>query len=140
MENNTQSMLPDIKHTITLKAPIHKVWEAVATAEGITAWFMPNDFQPIEGSEFQLNAGQYGMVHCKVTELDPPKRLTFDWGKDWSVTFELVERDNQTEFTLTHSGWDVNKVTEFGQTHTMVRDIMNMGWSGIGKKLSAYVE
>lgn len=140
MENNTQGILPDIKQTLTLNAPIRKVWEAVATSEGIAVWFMPNDFLPVEGHEFHLNAGQFGMSHCKVTEVDPPNRLSFDWGKDWTVTFELAERDNQTEVTLIHSGWDADKLTEFGQTHTLIRDNMDMGWGGIAKALKAYVE
>lgn len=38
--------LPDIRRTIVMNAPIGKVWEAVATSEGIAAWFMPNNFEP----------------------------------------------------------------------------------------------
>jgi uncharacterized protein YndB with AHSA1/START domain len=140
MENSTQGVLQDIKHTLTLNAPIRKVWDAVATSEGLAAWFMPNDFQPVEGHEFHLNAGQFGMSPCKVTEVNPPHRLSFDWGKDWAITFELTERDSQTELTLIHSGWDADKVTEFGQTHALVRGNMDMGWGGLVKSLSAYVE
>jgi uncharacterized protein YndB with AHSA1/START domain len=140
MENSTQGVLSDIKHTLTLNAPIRKVWDAVATSEGLAAWFMPNDFQPVEGHEFHLNAGQFGMSPCKVTEVNPPYRLSFDWGKDWAITFELTERDSQTELTLIHSGWDADKVTEFGQTHALVRGNMDMGWGGLVKSLSAYVE
>lgn len=140
MENNTQNTLPEIRRTALLKAPIQKVWDAVATSEGIAAWFMPNDFQPVLGYEFQLNAGPFGMSPCKVTELDPPNRLSFRWGKDWTIVFELMEKDGQTEFTLIHSGWDADKVTEFGQPHQAVRDTMDKGWVGIVQKLVTFVE
>ncbi|MDP4172153.1 MAG: SRPBCC domain-containing protein, partial [Bacillota bacterium] len=70
MENNTT--LTDIIRTAEFNAPIQKVWNAVATAEGLEAWFMPNDFEPVEGHEFHLNAGQFGMSPCKVTKVDPP--------------------------------------------------------------------
>ncbi|MEC0226075.1 SRPBCC family protein [Paenibacillus alba] len=140
MENQTQPTLPDIKQTIVFNAPIQKVWNAVATPEGIAAWFMPNNFKPELGYEFILEAGPFGNSPCKVTEVTPPNRLSFEWGKDWSLTFELTELDGQTEFTLTHSGWDVNKVTEFGQPHTVVREIMSQGWGGLAKALTAYVE
>lgn len=136
----SQNTLPDIRQTLTLNAPIQKVWDAVATANGIAAWFMPNNFQPIEGYEFQLNAGPFGDSPCKVTELDPPNRLSFTWGKDWTLTFELIEQGDKTEFTLIHSGWDADKVTEFGQPHTAIRDNMAGGWNGMQKKLAAYVE
>lgn len=138
--NNAGNTLPDIRQTLLLNAPISKVWDAVSTSEGIAAWFMPNNFQPILGYEFQLNAGPFGDSPCKVTELDPPNRLAFLWGKDWTLTFELKDADGKTEFTLIHSGWDADKVTEFGQPHDLVRGRMNEGWTGIGQKLVQYVE
>lgn len=132
--------LPDIRKTLVLNASIDKVWAAVATAEGIAAWFMPNDFKPEPGYEFTLHAGPFGDSPCKVTELDPPHRLAFRWGKDWTLAFELKERDGKTEFTLIHSGWDPEKVTEFNESHRVVRERMDNGWSGLAEKLRAYVE
>ncbi|UVI27589.1 SRPBCC family protein [Paenibacillus spongiae] len=139
MKQDPQTV-PDIRKTMLLKAPIQKVWDAVATSEGIAAWFMPNNFQPVDGYEFILEAGPFGQSPCKVTDIDPPNRLSFQWGKDWTLTFELVEKAGQTEFTLIHSGWDADKVTEFGETHAIVRDRMDNGWSGLQNKLAAYVE
>lgn len=139
MEKNEQ--LTDIIKKVVFNAPIQKVWEAVATAEGIAAWFMPNDFEPIEGHDFHLNSGQFGMSPCKVTMVEPPNRLSFNWGKDWTITFELKELEGKTEFTLTHSGWDIDKVTEFGAPHSAVRDNMNNGWTGlVNKSLREHVE
>jgi len=140
MDNASGAKLPDIRHTLTLKAPIDKVWQAVATSEGIAAWFMPNNFEPALGYEFQLNAGPFGMSPCKVTELDPPHRLSFNWGKDWTLTFELVEQGEHTEFTLIHGGWTADQVTEFGETHELVRGRMDNGWAGLVQKLAGYVE
>lgn len=139
MSNSASNTLPDIRQTLLLKAPIGKVWDAVATSEGIAAWFMPNDFKPEVGYEFHLDAGPYGRSPCKVTVIDPPNRLSFNWGADWTLTFELEERDGQTEFTLIHSGWDADKVTEFGQAHTMIRERMSGGWVGIVQKLGEYI-
>ncbi|MDN3018173.1 SRPBCC domain-containing protein [Paenibacillus sp. BSR1-1] len=140
MGNDTQQTLEDIKYTLIYNAPINKVWDAVATSEGLTAWFMPNDMKPVEGHEFHINAGQFGMSPCKVTEVDPPNRLSFNWGKDWTLTFELKELDGKTEFTLIHGGWDINKATEFGAPHAPIRENMNQGWAGLVKKLQGYVE
>jgi uncharacterized protein YndB with AHSA1/START domain len=136
----SQETLQDIRQTMVYNAPIQKVWDAVATSEGLAAWFMPNDLQPIEGHEFHLNAAQFGMSPCRVTVVDPPNKLSFNWGKDWTLTFELKELGEQTEFTLIHSGWDANKVTEFGAPHTAVRGNMEQGWAGLVKKLQAFVE
>ncbi|MCM3790528.1 SRPBCC domain-containing protein [Domibacillus indicus] len=132
----------EIRKTIVLNAPIEKAWKAVSTSEGIAAWWMPNTFEPVLGHEFILHAGPFGDSPCTVTELDPPHRLGFDWGKDWHLAFELKKlEENKTEFTLIHSGWDAEKVTEFGQPHSVVRGIMDGGWESIIKeKLPTYIE
>jgi uncharacterized protein YndB with AHSA1/START domain len=132
--------LPDIRKTVVVNAPIEKVWKAVATSEGIAAWFMPNDFQPVVGHEFTLDAGPWGLSPCKVTEVDPPYRVAFRWGKDWHVRFELTDLDGKTEVTLIHGGWDADKATEFGESHTVVRDRMDQGWSRLRLALQQYVE
>ncbi|WP_438446401.1 SRPBCC family protein [Gorillibacterium sp. sgz5001074] len=136
---NTANQLPDIRQTQVFNAPIEKVWKAVSTSEGLSAWFMPNDLEPVEGHEFQLNAGQFGMSPCKVTEVNPPRRLSFKWGKDWTLTFELEDLGGKTEFTLIHSGWYEDQVTEFGAPHKMVRGNMETGWTGIVAKLGTYL-
>jgi uncharacterized protein YndB with AHSA1/START domain len=140
MQEKTQTTLPEIRKTILLNAPIEKVWKAVATSEGIAAWFMPNDFEPVLGREFTLDAGQWGISPCKVTELDPPYRLGFDWAKDWHIVFELKDLNGKTELTLIHSGWDADKVTEFGEPHAVVRERMDHGWSRLQLALRDYVE
>lgn len=140
MKDNSTAGLTDIRRTYVFNATIHKVWEAVATSEGMAAWFMPNNFQPIVEYEFHLDAGPWGKSLCKVTEVDPPHRLSFKWGEDWTLTFELVDLNGKTQFTLIHSGWDAEKVTAFGEPHSIVRDRMNQGWGKLGESLRQAVE
>lgn len=133
--------IPEIEKTIMLNAPIEKVWDAIATSKGIAAWWMPNTFEAVLGKEFVLHAGPFGESPCKVTELEPPYLVGFDWGKDWHLSMHLKEVDGKTEFTLIHSGWDPSKETEFGQPHTVIRGVMDGGWEKIVKeKLPAFVE
>ncbi len=134
--------LPEIRKTVVMNAPVEKVWKAVSTSEGIGAWWMPNTFKPELGCEFVLNAGPYGDSPCQVTELEPMTKVGFDWDKDWHLTFELKNLgDNKTEFTLIHSGFEVEKSTPFGQPHSIVRETMDGGWEKIVKeKLPSFVE
>lgn len=121
--------LPEIRKTVVLNASLEKVWKAVSTSDGIASWWMKNDFKPVTGHEFLLHAGSYGDSHCKVTRIEEMKLIEFDWDKDWHIKFELKDLENgSTEFTLTHSGWDADKKTRFGQDHSAVRDVMNGGW------------
>lgn len=136
MINTHSSELPDICKTLVIEAPIRKVWETVATSEGIAAWFMPNDFQPVQDREFYLDAGPMGRTPCKVTLIEAPERLTYDWCKDWTLAFELNDLDGRTEFRVVHSGWDAGKTTEFGQTHTEIYDHMVQGWTLVTNRLT----
>jgi uncharacterized protein YndB with AHSA1/START domain len=144
MQEIKQDKLPDICKTITFKAPINKVWDAVSTSEGMAEWFMPNDFKAEVGHEFNLQS-PFGPSPCKVLEVNPPFSLAFAWDKSgWHLSFNLKVTDSGTEFTVTHSGWgeaeEINPKS--GQKNSQVRDIMNNGWEGIvnGDKLLKAVE
>jgi uncharacterized protein YndB with AHSA1/START domain len=138
VEEKIHEKLPDIERTIIMDAPIQKVWNAIATTEGLAAWFMPNDFQPVLEHEFTFISkprGEWdGIVHCKVMELNPPKRLGFTWcgnNMEQYISFELKELGNKTQFNLVHAGWSVE--------HTVIRDTMYDGWGyileGLSKKM-----
>lgn len=52
-----------------------------------------------------------------------------------------IKLDGKTEFTLIPSGWDAEKITEFGQPHSVVRGFMDGIWEKIIKeKLPSYIE
>lgn len=143
MQEIHQNKLPDLRKTVIFNAPIQKVWKAVSTSEGIASWFMPNDFQSVIGYEFSLNAGPFGIQRCKVTELDPPYRLSFTWGNEgWHITFELRELEGKTEFTLIHSGWkEAEYVAQTGMKQGVIRNRMDNGWTElINEKLRKVVE
>ncbi|GLC88103.1 SRPBCC family protein [Lysinibacillus piscis] len=136
-------MTENIVKTILLNAPIEKVWATVSTADSIATWFMPNDFQPIEGHAFTLQS-PFGPSPCRVEKVDAPHFLHFIWDNDgWFVTFELKEVGAQTEFTLTHGGWkeDTHIIPKANMSVEAVRKNMDGGWTMIiGQKLKQAVE
>ncbi|RBP03433.1 SRPBCC domain-containing protein [Rossellomorea aquimaris] len=137
------NQLEDIKQTVLFNAPIQKVWDAVSTSDGISSWFMPNDFEPEVGHEFHIQS-PFGPSPCKVLELDPPHKLSFSWDTDgWVVSFLLKEVGDQTEFTLIHGGWkhDDAVVSKAHEKSSVIRDRMSIGWVGIvGEKLRKVLE
>ncbi|SCY84149.1 Uncharacterized conserved protein YndB, AHSA1/START domain [Paenibacillus polysaccharolyticus] len=137
---SSPTALPDIKEELVLRASFEKVWPKVSTAEGLGSWFMPSDLEPVEGHEFTLEAGPFGQSPCQVIEVQPQQKLSFRWGKDWTLTFELAEQAEGTHFTLIHSGWDADKLTEFGQAHAVIRERMAQGWAGLVQKLAEAVK
>ncbi|MCM3669221.1 SRPBCC domain-containing protein [Mesobacillus maritimus] len=142
MTDKHSNTVAKIEQTITINAAIQKVWEVVSTAEGIEAWFMPNNFEPKLGFEFELQS-PFGPSPCKVLELDAPHLLSFSWDTEgWKVSFKLKELDGKTEFTLIHDGWKHPDeiVGKAGETSSVIRERMNQGWSGIVQKLKKVVE
>ncbi|MGO4886358.1 SRPBCC family protein [Anaerobacillus sp. MEB173] len=143
MSNN--AVTPDIRKQVVFNATIEKVWNAVATSEGIDSWFMPNNFKQELGNEFTIQS-PFGPTPCKVVELEPPYRLAFSWGgAGWKVTFELKDVQGKTEFTLIHSGWGEPDAVLPGQgpgkTNAEIRDTMNNGWESIvNERLRKVVE
>jgi uncharacterized protein YndB with AHSA1/START domain len=131
-----------------IKARPEIVFDALATPEGISAWFGP-DAGPVLIAETDLRVGgKYrvrfrtldGREHeCAGTYLDvaPPKRLAMSWrwmlgGGDPGesrVEFALRPIPEGTELTLTHSGLfdDASSSAHEG------------GWSGALGKLERYV-
>ena len=132
--------LSDIQKKAFFHIPIEKVWEAIATSEGLESWFMLNDFQPVEGHRFELNRGQFGVSPCYVKQIEAPTYLSFSWGKDWSVSFHLRDHGEVTELTVIHSGWEADKVTEYRASHVVVHENMDVGWTNLIKKLYKHLE
>lgn len=128
---NETNMAP-IEKTVILNVDKDTVWEAISTSQGLKSWWMPNNFKAQLGQTFTLFAGDYGDSPCEVTALQPKDTLSFNWGKDWNITFKLERiEENITKFTLIHDGWDEEKETEFGQPHSLVRSFMSRGWDNI---------
>jgi uncharacterized protein YndB with AHSA1/START domain len=126
-------IVQDIQQTAIFKAPIEKVWKTVSTAEGISSWFMPNDFIPEVGHEFHVQS-PFGPSPCKVLEVEKPHKVSFSWDTDgWIVTFLLKEMGDETEFTLIHSGWKEadTVLPKAREKSSVVRERMNGGWVAI---------
>lgn len=127
------NLVKDIEQTAVLHASIQKVWDAVSTSDGISAWFMPNDFEPVVGHEFHIQS-PFGPSPCKVLEIDEPYKLSFSWDTDgWVVTFLLKDLGDKTEFTVVHAGWKEadDMISKAGEKTSVVRDRMNNGWAGL---------
>ncbi|MDM5198043.1 SRPBCC domain-containing protein [Fictibacillus enclensis] len=133
----------DIQYEEVIDAPIEKVWNLAATAEGISSWFMPNDFEPHVGHEFHIQS-PFGPSPCKVLLVEPPNKLSFAWDQfGWVVTFELKEKEEgKTHFTLTHSGWGHPDaiLPKAQQKVSAVRDNMSGGWAKIMQTLKDTAE
>ncbi len=129
-----------IRRSIILKAPLARVWQALATPEGLASWLMPNDFRPVVGARFSFHVAPEGnwdgVVRCHVAEIQELRRIAFTWSEmpnlpSTLVTFELHEIGEQTEVRLIHSGrehlpQDYISSLDKGWGCNMLRCLVNM--------------
>jgi uncharacterized protein YndB with AHSA1/START domain len=117
-------MSDKIERSITIKAPIERVWEAISDHQQFGEWFRVALDQPFEaGKPSTGHITHPGYEHIRwnaeVVAVDPPSRLALRWhpyaidpDADYSsepqtlVEFRLTPKGNSTELTVTESGFD----------------------------------
>jgi uncharacterized protein YndB with AHSA1/START domain len=62
---------------VEIAATPEQVWDAIASGEGISSWFMPTDLEPGEGGAIVTHMGEDSSPGS-ITGWDPPRRLTFE--------------------------------------------------------------
>jgi uncharacterized protein YndB with AHSA1/START domain len=129
----------------TYNAPISAVWKAISDKNEMKKWYFDlAEFKPEVGFEFSFIGGTEcnSYLHlCKVTEVEPGKKLTYSWKYDGYegqsfVTFELFSEGDKTRLKLTHKGLETFPQT----TKDFMRESFAQGWTDIvGTSLPNYL-
>ena len=128
----------------TFDAPAEMVWKAIAEREQMKQWYFDMEgFAPVVGTEFGFSVEHEGhrYVHlCKVTTVEPPRKLAYTWRYDGAegdslVTFDLIPEGDSTRLRLTHGG-----LHTFPKTPTYLRGNFVGGWTAlIGTELRKFL-
>ncbi len=113
-------MSTSVIHSIYIKAPAQRVWDALTRSELTTRWGYGGEVEidPRPGGVYRNlttpEMREMGMgdtaIEGEVLEIDPPRLLVLAWQPTWHpespatrVTWELTEYPNgQTKLVLTH--------------------------------------
>lgn len=130
----------------TLNAPVKAVWEAITDNDKMKQWyFQLPSFNPVVGFEFSFTAGsaEKKYVHlCKITAVEPGKKLSYTWRYEGvpgnsEVTWELFPEGDKTRLKLTHTGLETFPATTDG---AFAVDGFSAGWNQIvGKNLPEFL-
>ena len=81
-----------IRKEIVLPSPREEVWEALTDPERLEDWFANEvdlDLRPGGGASFRWDNGEER--HATVTEVEPERRLSFEWEDEGEVEFTLAD-------------------------------------------------
>jgi uncharacterized protein YndB with AHSA1/START domain len=110
-----------IQFEIEINAPPAKVWEKLATIEGMNQWFARDlVFEHKVGGRFEMKGELPGdgpfRFTGQVVTLEPERELAFTWRDtlsnenawpaDTLVSFKLEPSANGTKVTMTHTGFE----------------------------------
>jgi len=132
--------MPDIRHRVTISAPLTSVYESVATTEGISEWWSRNGVkgESSEGSRLEFYFGQpEPAAVMEVTQMSAEGRVHWSCvggADEWigtTLSFELSGNDDETVVMFTHAGW--REPSEF-MAHCSAR------WAYFLLSMKSYVE
>jgi uncharacterized protein YndB with AHSA1/START domain len=132
--------MPDIRHRVVIQAPSERVFEAIATKEGISEWWTRDGVkgESVEGSKLEFYFGSPDPAAVmEVTGLEAGKVVSWhvvEGESEWVGTdlrFELSPNDAGTVVLFTHADW--RSPSEF-MAHCSAR------WAYFLLSLKAYAE
>jgi uncharacterized protein YndB with AHSA1/START domain len=84
---------PDVPHRFELTVEVpgtpEQVWDAIATANGISSWMLPTELEEREGGTVVFHMGPEMSSKGTVTGWDPPRRLVYE-EPEW---YALVDQE-----------------------------------------------
>ena len=115
--------------------PPEKVWRTLTDPALLAQWLLPAVGLKLErGAAFTFKTepvgGWDGVVQCRIADIEPQRRLSYDWGVgDMAtvVTFTLTPTTSGTHLALVHSGFKPDQKKNFGGAR--------YGWKMMGGKL-----
>ena len=101
-----------------LPGPIERLWDYLTKSNLRRQWLAAGEMEMKVGAPFELvwrndeltnppgerpaGFGEEHHMQSRITELDPPRKLSFAWQNSGDVTFELSPQGNDVLLTVTH--------------------------------------
>ena len=99
-----------VKREILLPSPREEVWEALTDPERLEDWFANEvELDLREGGDATFRWANGEERHALITEVEPERRLGFEWDDEGEVEFTLDDADDGTRLTVVETipSWTV---------------------------------
>lgn len=81
--NTTPNVPYRLEFSVEVPGTPEQVWQAVATARGMNAWFLSTELEEREGGSLHFSMGPEMGSDGHITGWDPPRRITYE--EDWAA-------------------------------------------------------
>lgn len=83
MSTTTPTVPYRLEFSVEVPGTPEQVWHAIATAGGMSAWFLPTELEEHEGGALHFSMGPDMGSDGHVTAWEPPRRLVYQ--EDWAA-------------------------------------------------------
>lgn len=83
MSTTTPTVPYRLEFSVEVPGTPEQVWQAIATAVGMSAWFLPTELEEREGGALHFSMGPDMGSDGHVTAWEPPRRLVYQ--EDWAA-------------------------------------------------------
>jgi len=111
IETGKEITVATIYHQVGIRAPVEKVFDAIATLEGISGWWTPTTGDSNTGGMLSFNFGEHNVI-AKVTGCECNKYIEWTVQGEpgpWlntRICFNLVTNDDQVFVNFQHADWE----------------------------------
>ena len=85
-----------LQFSVEVPGTPEQVWQAIATARGMSAWFLPTEMEERAGGSLHFSMGPEMGSDGQVTDWEPPRRIVYQ--EDWAA---LMGKEPGTVSALT---------------------------------------
>ena len=117
-----------------LPYPPEKIWRALTEPRLIEEWLMRNEFAPLPGHRFRLQA-DWGVVDCEVRTVDRHRTLSYSWNSgplQTTITWTLTPTGSGTRLRMAQEGFRADQPRFYGGARA--------GWPLMLEKLERLLE
>lgn len=151
---DTMSSTDRIEKRVVLRAPLGRVWQAIADSKQFGEWFRVQIDQPFVAGKTvnaKITKPEYAHIRLEmeIESVEPQRYFSYRWHPyaidakaDYSkepttlVEFKLEQVADGTELTIVESGFDRLPASRRAEAFRM----NELGWTGQAKNLAQYVE
>ena len=131
------STTPNVPYRLEFSVEVpgtpEQVWQAIATAKGMSAWFAPTEMEEREGGSLHFTMGSEMGSDGEVTAWEPPHRLVYTWhlrqdepdATEVEILFD-ARPEGGTTVSIEHRGWE-----RLGARGPDRRQANERGWGGL---------